>query len=601
MTSTPAPTPFIVPPPTRLTYSTSASSSSTTFTLSQTTQIIVITFPSSPHATSPVLERLAAQAAAKWNVASPPTVRILRAEETVLDTITGLKNAVIILDGATADDVTVTEAEQTYTSNLLTQHQLAYARLSVTDVRSSRHCVSIAEDRVVITASSPVGIAYGLTTVQQLVDSSNGDAEGGSRLPAVEILDRARFAWRGVLLDSARHFMPVDVIIKFLDLLAYHKMNVFHWHLVDDQGWRLELPQFPELTAVGAWRDQNGERYGGFYTAEDVRRIVEYAAERFITVVPEIELPGHCSASLSAYPHLSCVGQPLPVPTDWGIFEDVYCAGKDASIEFLKQVFDDALPMFPSPFVHIGGDEVPTTRWEQCEECRARVDKQGLDGWDGLQAWFISQLLTHLTDTHSRLPIGWDEVLTHTTRTHPLPPQATIQSWNGFHPALVAVQPDAHGNRPHALSAIVSPTTHCYFDYGEDVTDIRRVWSFEAYPEEIRPHLSYIYNADKAEARKHIRGGEACLWSERAPPDTVFAKLYPRTCALASRLWKILPEDDGAEGEVDPLPQFEDFHAQLVDVHLRKRLVGKWGLSGLTDGLGRLLGERRASWSWELV
>ena len=210
------------------------------------------------------------------------------------------------------------------------------------------------------------------------------------------VRDVPSFGWRGLLLDVGRHFFPVPFVKRVLDLLALHKVNKFHWHLTEDQGWRIEIRAFPRLTEVGAWRASGGsggdERYGGFYSQDDVREIVAYAAERFIDVVPEIELPGHCGAALAAYPHLCCRGSMDAVPAEWGVHSDVYCAGNDAVFEFLKAVLTEVIELFPFEFIHIGGDECPKTTWAECPKCQERMRKEGLDDEVKLQAWFVAHM-----------------------------------------------------------------------------------------------------------------------------------------------------------------------------------------------------------------
>ena len=335
----------------------------------------------------------------------------------------------------------------------------------------------------------------------------------GDRIPALDIEDAPRFRWRGLMLDCCRHFMDVDFVKATIDRIALHGMNRLHWHLTEDQGWRLEIPKYPRLAEIGGWRtDEDGQRHGGIYTRGQVRDVVAYAAERQVVVVPEIEMPGHCRAALAAYPHLSCRGEALPVETRWGIFEDIYCAGDDAVFTFLQDVLDEVLDLFPSPWIHIGGDEAPRTRWRDCPRCRARMRDLGLAGEDALQSWFLNRIGKWL-HARGRVMIGWDEILDGG------PPRgAIIQSWRGFEGAEAAAR--------NGREAIVSPTSHAYFDYGPDRIDLRRVYDFEPVPDSLTP----------AEA-KLILGGEANMWTERAPQSIVDAMIWPRLLAMAERLW----------------------------------------------------------------
>ncbi len=365
----------------------------------------------------------------------------------------------------------------------------------------------IRPDGMELTAHSRSGLFRGTQTVQQLMDAA------GDSIPCGIIEDFPGFAWRGMLLDCARHFMPLSVIKETIDQLAYHKFNVLHWHLTEDQGWRLEVPAYPRLTEVAAWRTQwDGTRYGGYYTSEDVREVVAYAAERFITVVPEIELPGHSVAAIAAYPELSCTGLPLEVETQWGVFKDVYCAGNEKTFEFLEAVLTHTLDLFPSHYIHIGGDECPKDRWHACPKCQKRIAQEDLAGEHELQSWFIRRIETFLKENDRRL-IGWDEIL-----EGGLAPSATVQSWRGIRGAIAAAR--------QGHDAIVSPTSHCYFDYDVATLDIRQVYTFNPRPEKLTD-----------EENQHILGGEMNLWSEYIPPERLSKMVFPRMTAMAECLW----------------------------------------------------------------
>ena len=377
------------------------------------------------------------------------------------------------------------------------------------------YILDISEDTIAISATTSEGIIRGIQTLRQLLPLQKKSAY----IPALSIHDYPRFSWRGMLLDCSRHFMEKDFIKRYIDLLALHKMNVLHWHLTEDQGWRIEIEQYPKLTEIGAWRTQkDGSIYGGFYTKEDIREIVAYAKERHITVVPEIELPGHSLAALSSYPQLSCTGGPFEVENDWGVFKDIYCAGNDSVFMFLENVLDEVLELFPSKYIHIGGDEAPKYRWDNCNKCKARMRNEGLDDSHQLQSYFITRIERYL-NSKGRQIIGWDEIL-----EGGLAPSATVQSWRGMDGGIAAAKSGHY--------AIMSPTSHAYFDYDLDAIDLQKVYSFEPIPSVL----------SEAEAQ-FILGGECNMWSERAPQDLVDSKVFPRLMAMSEVLWTTAPKD----------------------------------------------------------
>ncbi|MBE0565629.1 MAG: family 20 glycosylhydrolase, partial [Krumholzibacteria bacterium] len=337
-------------------------------------------------------------------------------------------------------------------------------------------------------------------------------AAGDGRLPAGRAELAPRFRWRGMLLDSGRHLQDVPTILRLVDQLALYGFNVLHWHLTEDQGWRLEVPGHPALTEVGAWRTgPDGRPYGGYYTAGQVREVVAYAAARFVTVVPEIELPGHCKAALAAYPELSCTGGPFAVETQWGIHADVFCAGNDAVFALLGDVFDHVAGLFPAAYVHIGGDEVPKDRWLACPRCRARLAAEGLADVHDLQGWFVRRAGSLLQDRGRRL-IGWDEIL-----EGGLPPGATVQSWRGTAGAVAAVEA--------GHDAVVSPTSDAYFDYDAGQLPLEQVLAFDPVPAGLAPA-----------AAARILGGALNLWTEYVPQERIDRHLYPRVAAMAEAL-----------------------------------------------------------------
>ena len=268
-----------------------------------------------------------------------------------------------------------------------------------------------------IAAAAPAGLFYGGQTLRQLLAAADvaqsKEAGATCQVPCCHIEDQPRFPWRGLLLDESRHFFGKEFVKQTIDRLAAYKLNTLHWHLTDDQGWRIEIKKYPLLTGIGAWRDQterDGKRYGGFYTQDEIREIVAYAAQRHVTIVPEIEMPGHSLAALASYPQFSCRGGPLKVLTVFGISQDVYCAGNDATFAFLDDVLDEVIGLFPSTFIHVGGDECPKDRWKKCPKCQARIKAEGLKNEDELQSYFIRRIEEHVASKGRRL-IGWDEIL----------------------------------------------------------------------------------------------------------------------------------------------------------------------------------------------
>lgn len=369
------------------------------------------------------------------------------------------------------------------------------------------YALAIRPEGIRIEAGSEHGAFHALTTLRSLALTSGGV------LPCGDLVDAPRFVHRGLLLDCCRHFMEPDFVKRMIDLLALHKMSVLHWHLTEDQGWRIEIDAYADLTQKGAWRTEaDGSQHGGFYTKEEIREIVAYAAQRHIEVIPEIELPGHSRAALAAYPWLGCTGEAMEVPHDWGVFKDIYCAGQDTTLAFLKTVLDEVMELFPSEYIHIGGDEAPKVRWEQCPKCQKRIADEGLHDAHELQSWFIGEIGRYL-EAHGRKMIGWDEIL-----EGGVPADATVQSWRGMDGGCDAV---AMGH-----DAIMSPTSHCYFDYPVESTDLEKVYGFEPEPEGLI-------------GSGQILGGECNMWSERAPQHLVESKVFPRLVAMAEVLWSL--------------------------------------------------------------
>jgi N-acetyl-beta-hexosaminidase len=394
---------------------------------------------------------------------------------------------------------------------------------------------------VVIQAAEAAGFFYAMQSLMQLmppaVYAREVVPETQWYVSAAEIRDIPRFAYRGMHLDVCRHFFPVEFVKKYIDLLSMQKMNRFHWHLTEDQGWRIEIKSHPKLTEIGSQRAQtlkgaykrpfefDGIPHGGFYTQEEVKEVVAYAAERHITVIPEIEMPGHALAALAAYPELGCTGGPYEVTGLWGVFDDVFCAGNEATFALLEDVLAEVCELFPSEYIHIGGDECPKTHWNTCPACKARMKAEGLKDAHELQSWFIQRIEKFLNGKGRQI-IGWDEIL-----EGGLAPNATVMSWRGVNGGIAAAKA---GHK-----AIMTPNSYCYLDYyqAQDKTQeplaiggflpLDKVYSYEPIPDTFtEEEASYIW------------GVQGNLWTEYIP-DTkqVEYMAYPRSNALAEIGW----------------------------------------------------------------
>ena len=376
---------------------------------------------------------------------------------------------------------------------------------------ADEYMLSINKNNITIKASNPRGIFYGTQSLIQLMEMNKNQLE--IRLPICEIKDWPSFKHRGMLMDCCRHFFDKEVIKKYIDLLAYFKMNTLHWHLTEDQGWRIEIEKYPLLTEIGSKRKDSTGIYEGYYTKKDIKEIIDYAAKRHINIIPEIEFPGHSQAAIASYPQLSCTGNPIDVATDWGVFKDIYCAGNDSVYTFMEDVLGEVIELFPSPYIHIGGDEAPKTRWENCPKCQKRIKDENLKDEHELQSYFIKRIEKYL-NSKGKIFIGWDEIL-----EGGLAKNAIVQSWRGMNGGIEAAK---HGNK-----VIMSPTSHAYFDYSIKTTDLKKVYEFDPIPNEL----------DSIQ-QKLILGGECNLWSEHIPNEDQLDKMaFPRLLAMAEVLW----------------------------------------------------------------
>jgi hexosaminidase len=435
---------------------------------------------------------------------------------------------------------------------------------SLTELGDEGYRLDVAPQRVTIRAPHEAGVFYGAQTLRQLLPpaifSSSQKPGIEWRIPVVRIEDRPRFRWRGAMLDVSRHFMPKDFVLRFIDLLALHKLNVFHWHLTDDQGWRIEIKKYPRLTQVGAWRKETRlghERtphgfdktpHGGFYTQREIRDVVEYARQRHITIVPEIEMPGHAQAAIAAYPELGVKGEQLEVWTRWGINANIFNPS-EKTIHFLQDVLSEVIKLFPGQFIHVGGDEAKKDEWQASPQVQARIKELGLKDEHEMQSYFIRRMDAFLTSKGKRL-IGWDEIL-----EGGLAAGATVMSWRGIQGGITAAK-SGH-------DVVMAPTTHTYLDYYQSrdagelpaiggYLPLETVYSFEPIPAELT-----------AQESGHVLGGQAQLWSEYLPtPGHVEYMAFPRLIALAEVTWS--PKEQ---------KNYENFLARLVIHEERLKLL----------------------------
>lgn len=428
------------------------------------------------------------------------------------------------------------------------------------------YMLSVSSARILIKAQTSKALFYGVQTLRQLLppnfESSQVVENQVWNVPLVEIVDAPRFGYRGMHLDVSRHFFEVEAVKRFIDQMAYHKLNYFHWHLTDDQGWRIEIKKYPKLTEVGAYRngtlighynDQphkfDGKRYGGFYTQAQIKEVVDYAAERFITVVPEIEMPGHAQAALAAYPELGCEGETFEVWQKWGVSDNVFCPTEE-TFAFLEGVLEEVIELFPSKYIHIGGDECPKTKWKESTFCRELMKKEGLKDEHELQSYFIQRMEKFINSKGKQI-IGWDEIL-----EGGLAPNATVMSWRGIEGGIEAAK-SGH-------DVIMTPTSHCYFDYYQsDHPDeplaiggflpLKKVYDYEPIPEEL----------NEKEA-KRVLGTQANLWTEYIPTvDKLEYMAFPRLSALAEVAWSNEASRD-----------FDDFVSRLLPHIKRLEVMG---------------------------
>ena len=393
----------------------------------------------------------------------------------------------------------------------------------------------INDSEISIQSKTSKGLFYGVQSLLQLFPLELGTSNS-ILIPALEINDAPQFRYRGIHLDVGRHFYDVDFIKKYIDLMSRLKMNTFHWHLTEDQGWRIEIKKYPKLQEVAAYRDEtlvghysdqphqfDGKRYGGFYTQEQIKEVVAYAQTRQVTIIPEIEMPGHSQAAIAAYPELGCTGKQVEVATKWGVFEEVYCP-KESTFKFLEDVIDEVVDLFPGKYIHIGGDEAPKTNWKKCNHCQKLIKKEGLKDEHGLQSYFIARMEKYINSKGKQI-IGWDEIL-----EGGLAPNATVMSWRGTSGAIQAAK-EGH-------DVILTPGSHCYFDHYQSDNEneplaiggflpLEKVYSFNPIPEELTKEES-----------KYVLGAQGNVWTEYMPTEKqVEYMAFPRIVALSEVVW----------------------------------------------------------------
>jgi hexosaminidase len=420
------------------------------------------------------------------------------------------------------------------------------------------------------------GLFYGLQSLMQMIRAEDTKLQ----LPCVEIYDQPRYAYRGIMQDVGYHIYPVSFIKSQIEMLAKYKMNVYHWHLTEDHGWRIEIKKYPKLTSLGAYRAStqishytdslNGNDhlpYGGFYTQEEIKEVVAFAAERQVTVIPEIELPGHSVAALAAYPELACGDHPGPfkVAENWGIFDDVYCAGKENTFKFLEDVLTEVMALFPSPYIHIGGDECPKKRWEACKYCQQRIKKEHLKNEFELQSYFVKRI-EKFVNSKGRKIIGWDEIL-----EGGLAPNATVMAWRSIDEGIKAAQQNH--------DVVMSPMSHVYFDFIQGKRELEPLaigWGYN--------NLEKVYAYDPTPTvlttaqKKHVIGVEAAIWTEHMDTHRkVEYMLYPRLMALAEVAWTAPEKKDSVSFFEHRLPK------HLLQLDKTDKIYRVPGPIGVTD------------------
>jgi len=439
--------------------------------------------------------------------------------------------------------------------------------------------LKIGENSILIASKNSKGAFYAVQSLLQLMPiKSNGLAIA---IPCLELQDEPQFKYRGMHLDVGRHFFSVDFIKKYIDLMARLKMNTFHWHLTEDQGWRIEIKKYPKLQEIAAFRNEtlvghynnqphqfDGKKYGGFYTQEQIKEVVAYANTRQVTIIPEIEMPGHSQAAIAAYPALGCTGEQAEVATKWGVFDEVYCP-KESTFKFLEDVIDEVLTLFPGKYIHIGGDEAPKTNWKKCAHCQRLIKEKGLKDEHGLQSYFIARMEKYINSKGKQI-IGWDEIL-----EGGLAPNATVMSWRGTSGAIEAAK-EGH-------DVILTPGSHCYFDHyqSEDENEPLAIGGF--LPLEKVYHFNPIPKELTEEESKYVLGAQGNVWTEYMKTEKqVEYMAFPRAVALSEVVWSS-PENKNYSDFINRLEQYQKRLDQL-DVNYANHMYSVKGELKNTEG-----------------
>jgi hexosaminidase len=439
--------------------------------------------------------------------------------------------------------------------------------------------LKIGENSILIASKNSKGAFYAVQSLLQLMPiKSNGLAIA---IPCLELQDEPQFKYRGMHLDVGRHFFSVDFIKKYIDLMARLKMNTFHWHLTEDQGWRIEIKKYPKLQEIAAFRNEtlvghynnqphqfDGKKYGGFYTQEQIKEVVAYANTRQVTIIPEIEMPGHSQAAIAAYPALGCTGEQVEVATKWGVFDEVYCP-KESTFKFLEDVIDEVVTLFPGKYIHIGGDEAPKTNWKRCAHCQRLIKEKGLKDEHGLQSYFIARMEKYINSKGKQI-IGWDEIL-----EGGLAPNATVMSWRGTSGAIEAAK-EGH-------DVILTPGSHCYFDHyqSEDENEPLAIGGF--LPLEKVYHFNPIPKELTEEESKYVLGAQGNVWTEYMKTEKqVEYMAFPRVVALSEVVWSS-PENKNYSDFINRLEQYQKRLDQL-DVNYANHMYSVKGELKNTEG-----------------
>ncbi len=449
-------------------------------------------------------------------------------KETFIDISPRLQASGNILQKVLVDDIGLEcrISKETYSSNCIN------LRLNdkLSNLGKEGYSLIIDTEKILIQGAHERGLYYAIQTLRQLIPLSPNETAVWP-IQGIQIVDYPRFRWRGFMLDEGRHFQGKTIVKRMLDLMALHKLNKFHWHLSEDQGWRIQINKFPKLTEIGSFRKSSqiggyrsfirgkkkGPPHQGFYTQEDIHEIVDYASQLFIDVIPEIDLPGHSTAILASYPEYSCTGGPFEVATTWGIKKDVLCVGKESTFQFLEQIFNELLKLFPSRYFHFGGDEVPKDRWKECPDCQKRLIDEHLANEEALQKYFTNRIGSFLLEK-GKIPIGWNEIITE--RFEDLNQEIIGQHWLRKDDLTLA-------HLQKGRKFIVSKFFHTYLDYPYYMTPLRKVYHFDPIPSNL-----------SKEFHNNVLGIEAPLWTEWVPNlDRFDWQVFPRLTAIAETAW----------------------------------------------------------------